>query len=396
MIDVRNWLPALFLALPLLGVGAVQARDRDPLDDVKARLAIEAQRVEKEFAQERAAAYKLVRSDSPRLIEATEKLQTLLAMVRNDTALESKRRETLIVTLKFDLGKVKEIAGERRRFASAENSPARSMKQDARRTVEESSSTNTGRRKINRDIASLIEGRGRSLADARSDRRSNADGFGRTMRDVDKSAVPDPRNYVLPKDWAEKSKKRSVTQPLTAKEKAILKALNTTIDAEFEGHTFEEVLDYLRKKTGVDIAVDKRSMDEASVTYKTPINLKLRGTLRTVLRRMLGDLGLAYIVKSETIQIMSQERAKSETTTRIYYIADLLPLTDLRLPPLFRAAVMIQTINQLINTITQTIEPKSWQVNNPDAVGTIVFNPAQMTLVVKQSAEIHYSLAGYR
>src|SRR5262245_1457367 len=111
--SVSTRLAALLLGLGLF-VPAVRA-EKDPLDDVKERLAIEAQRVEKEFTSGRAAAYKLVRSDDPKLADATEKLESLLAMVRNDTALDTKRREVLIVTLKWDLDKVKEIAGERRR-----------------------------------------------------------------------------------------------------------------------------------------------------------------------------------------------------------------------------------------------------------------------------------------
>src|SRR4051794_13509801 len=93
-------LGALLLGLAL--IGPATGADKDPLDDVKERLAIEAQRVEKEFAAERAAAYKLVRSDDPKLAEATEKLEGLLAMLRNDRALDGKRREVLLVTVKWD------------------------------------------------------------------------------------------------------------------------------------------------------------------------------------------------------------------------------------------------------------------------------------------------------
>src|SRR4051812_10872982 len=92
MSTARRRLPVLLVLSVFLAAPVVRAADRDLLDDVKERLKIEAQRVEKEFTDGRAAAYRLVRSDSPRLVEATEKLQALLAMVRNDTALEAKRR----------------------------------------------------------------------------------------------------------------------------------------------------------------------------------------------------------------------------------------------------------------------------------------------------------------
>ena len=111
-------------------------------------------------------------------------------------------------------------------------------------------------------------------------------------------------------------------------------------------------------------------------------------------QRMLADLNMAYVVAEETIQITSQERAKQMTTTRTYYIGDLAAVTDLRLGPIANKLVMIDSINRLILTITQTKDPQSWNVNNPDAVGTINFDPITMSLTIKQTAEVHYSLRG--
>jgi hypothetical protein len=73
----------------------------------------EAERIEREFASSRAAAYRLVRNASPRLAEARAKIEALLAMVLADRALDARRRETLIVTLKFDMRMVREIAEKR-------------------------------------------------------------------------------------------------------------------------------------------------------------------------------------------------------------------------------------------------------------------------------------------
>lgn len=375
MYNVMNWLPALLLSVSLLGFAplAVRAENRDPLPDVKARLAIEAQRVEKEFAEGRAAAYKLVRGSDPRLLEATEKLETLLAMVRADNALDTKRREVLIVTLKWDLGKVKEIAGERRRLSPTTESPIRTVQTENRRVYEERRTTD--RQGTAGDARSIIESRNRALADARGDRANFGDRFNRTMKSVHDSALPESRAYVLPDDWREKSRKRSTAQKLTPQEAAILKALNKVIDVDFDKHELEEVLEWFRKTTGATITIDKRSMDEAGVTYKTPISLKLRASTRTVLKRMLSDLNMAYVIKGEAIQITTIERAKQMTTTRTYYVGDLTSVVDIRLNPITSKLLMLQMVNQLINTITSTIDSNSWKVNNPDAVGTISFNP---------------------
>src|SRR5688572_26611620 len=93
----RTSLVAALLAL------ASAAQADDILEDVKWRMKIEAQRGEKEYKDGRLAAYKLVSRDDPRLLDATEKITELLAMVQKDTSLAPERRKVILVTLKWDL-----------------------------------------------------------------------------------------------------------------------------------------------------------------------------------------------------------------------------------------------------------------------------------------------------
>jgi hypothetical protein len=389
----RQWLTALLCTAVLAGTPAqLFAADKDPLPDVRDRMKVEAQRVEKEFTEGRAAAYKLVRAADPKLVEATEKLETLLAMVRRDNSLDAKRRKVLIVTLEWDLDKVKEIAGERRRTSSSGAALSRAARSDIRR--DDNARRTTDGNSVVRGARSVIESRSRSLEDYRDDRRRSGDRFNRVMASTAKSAIPENRNVTFPKDWVEKSRKRTAGIKMTAKEKQIMKALSTTIDAEFSENHFEDVIDWLKKATKCEIIVDKRGLDESSVTYKTPITLKLKSSTRTVLKRILADLGLAYIVKDEAIQITSRERARQETTTRTYYIGDLAATVDVTLPWIFQQQQMLENIDRIIKLVTGSIESQSWKVNNPDAPGTIVFEPITMSLVVKQTAEIHFMLGG--
>jgi hypothetical protein len=244
---------------------------------------------------------------------------------------------------------------------------------------------------------SVIESRGRAVADGRTDRASRSDRYNKSMVAVDKSAVPDSRVQSFPDDWAERTKKRSAGPKMTEREKAIMKALGTQMEADYNKATFEEVIEHLRKVTGVTITVDRRALEEVGIKESSSeVTLKLKASTRTVLKRLLADLGLAYVIKEEAIQITSAERARQMTTTRTYYIGDLVALTDFRLGPLLSKLVAMQRINMLIENITKTVDPKSWQVNNPEAVGSIAFDPVSMSIVVKQTAEIHFALGGYR
>ncbi|MFO0876597.1 MAG: hypothetical protein U0840_04420 [Gemmataceae bacterium] len=379
----------------ILLTGLLRGDNPDTLEEAKKRLQIEAQRVEREFADERAAAYRLVRSDLPRVLEATEKLHGVLALVRNDTALDAKRREVLIITLKADLDRVQQIATERRRVnLRREESVARLAVQDSRRT-EDTQRGDPGR-SVSDEARALIESRSRSVTEARLDRSRNLDRYARVARAVEEAAVPESQNMRFPKDWAELSKKRSSGTKLTALEKSIMKALASPIAAEFDKNTLEEVVAYLRKVTGVEIILDKRALEEVSVTYESPVTLKLRASTRTVLKRILSDLNLTYVIKDEAIQITSRERANQMTTTRTYYIGDLATVVDITLPPELTQLIMVENVNRIIANITQNVDSQSWKVNNPDAAGAIVFDPVTMTLVVKQTAEIHFMLSGSR
>jgi hypothetical protein len=101
--------------LALLLVGAAPPAKPGPVEEARARRALEAQCLEKRFAEERLAAYRLVRNATPpRYVDAAEKVHTLLAVLRADRSLTVARRNQLIDTLNFDLTNLKKITAERR------------------------------------------------------------------------------------------------------------------------------------------------------------------------------------------------------------------------------------------------------------------------------------------
>jgi len=384
---IRSLLATFALALVSLSVSA------DPLDDVKARRALEAQRVEKDFTDGRAEAYRLVRAATPNYVDAYVKLRSLQTMLESDSALSLTRRQQLIVTIKADLDRVKIIADEKRRTAATEEL-TRSIKSDVRRDITEKRGTEAKRTTSEADR--LIAGRGTAVADSRTRGKDFNERYLALQDSVAKSAMPVAGDISFPANWRDLSMKRLKSSNVTAKEQAILKALNTVIDVEYTEHTLQQVIDHLEKLTGMTISIDKASMDEAGVKYDTPINLKHKATLRSVLRKLCGDLNLAYVVRNERIEIHTRERARSMTTVRTYYVGDLANVADVRLGPVLSQIAMIENLNNIMNLITQTVETDSWRVNNPDAVGTIVFDPRTMSLIVKQTAEVHYMLGGGR
>jgi len=394
-IGLRRWLALAAVAVGLLAPSTILAEiladEKEGLEDARARLAIEAQRVEKEFADGRAAAYKLIRATTPDPVGAASRLHTLLAMLQADTSLEPKRREQLIVTLKWDLGKVKEMGDDQRRGSVGEELN-RSIRTDLRKAEEDRRGAD--RKRTATEAENIITGRGKTVVDGRNRRRDYSERTVGVLRSVDEAAIPESRDYVLPKDWYEKSMRRSATAKMSAKEKALLKVLNTVIDVEFKDTTLSQVFEYLEKVTGASIPVDRRALEEVGATYDSTVSVRLKATTRTVLKRILSDFNLAYVIKDDQIQVTSLARAREMTTTRAYYIGDLASAVDVRLGPAITQLQMLENINRIITQITQQVDPQSWKVNNPEASGSIVFEPVTMSLLIKQTAEVHFSLGG--
>ena len=198
--------------------------------------------------------------------------------------------------------------------------------------------------------------------------------------------------FPSPAKWRNITRRRTKSVA-TEKEKAILKALDTPIKADFDGSTLEQVIDYLQTLMGVTIILDKKTLDEVGISYDTPINVKNRHPVafRSLLKQVLGEAGgLTYIVEEETIHVITQKEAKTKLTTRTYYLGDMAAAADTSLGPVISKVMMVRNVATLIQTITDTVDPDSWKVNNPDAGGTIAFDPITMNLIVRQTAEFHY------
>lgn len=210
--------------------------------------------------------------------------------------------------------------------------------------------------------------------------------FNEFGRSVDRTALAPPADIVYPKDWQARSEARaSSLVTMTAKEKTILRALESPISLQFKNARLESVLDYLRDKTGLPLLADRTALTAADVNYDSTVSFDAKGvSVRTVLRKILADLGLTYVIRNEAIQIVTPEMARQMQVTRVYYARDLLP-GGWGYFSAIQAAL-------LIDLIQSTVEPDSWKVNGGD--GTILYDPVRRALVVKQSAEFHSALSG--
>ncbi|HJT77288.1 MAG TPA: hypothetical protein VJ739_08800, partial [Gemmataceae bacterium] len=216
-------------------------------------------------------------------------------------------------------------------------------------------------------------------------------------QDVDRSALLPIGDIEFPKDWAAKTKMRKAQMnPMTPKERSILESLSKTITLEAKDAKFYDVRDELEKLLGQPIVLDDDGLKQAMIDENTPVSVHARRPLaaRTVLRSVLEPLGLTYVVKDQALFVTTKEKARQMMVTRSYYVGDLLGLMDVRLPVALNQVQMGQNVAAIIDLIQRSVDPDSWLANDRGGQGTIAFNPATMSLVVKQSAEVHFMLGG--
>jgi hypothetical protein len=450
----------LSLTALLLAGAALAQPPRNSEED----LLEEARRLDKIAAQKAEADIRLALREAQRLTlfnsaKAVERLKGALAFVEDDTALTPERRAALTHMLK-DRIRVMESDAKTAASAAAQKKEeadkaiGRRLEED-RQSAEEAKVgqelktinklTDEGKtEQASRAAGELAREHPKNTAVQATDRAAlTADQLAKerrlrqererqlveAYRDISKSATLPNGDLEYPKDWKERTKGRTTAVQLTAKEKSILQALNTTISVSFKNSKLDDVLEYLQTYVGQPILLDREALKELEIAYETPITITIKGaSLRTVLRRILGDLGLTYVIKEETIQATSGQRAKDMMTVRRYYIGDLLAgmgaignpvgpqvgLPNLLAPqgvlgnpmafwniggvavgqpanPQLQAMQNIQnmkqTADQIIELIQTSVDSQSWREHGGN--GTITFHAPSMSLVIKQSAEVH-------
>src|SRR5262249_50166403 len=181
--------------------------------------------------------------------------------------------------------------------------------------------------------------------------------------------------------WKPRAESRtSDTVALTAKEKALFRALNASISVRFKNSRLADVIEYIQTAAGLRIVLDKASMDEIGVRYDSPVSVSVRGvTVRTLLRKVGADFGMNYVVRDDAIELVSPNQARSRMVTRTYSVSDLSDSACGSFSPEQAAMFM--------DMIRTSIEPGSWQGNGGD--GTIAYDPLTRSVTIKQSADFH-------
>lgn len=219
--------------------------------------------------------------------------------------------------------------------------------------------------------------------------------------DLQKTATMAKIDYELPPDWKEKTERRK--PKLNPKLKAVLAALRTPVEIDRTAAPLSDVLKAISTAMKQPIILDKATMQDAGIDSSTATTVSPGTTVsaRTALKMALANHGLTYVIRDNTIQVVTRDKAASMMETRVYYIGDLItplgggfagvpghsaiPKTD--------PEQVKRNVETLIEQIKKSIDPASWRGGPSDGKGEITYSAASMALIVKASAEVHGMMA---
>lgn len=318
--------------------------------------------------------------------QARTLLQKVLSQVKDSADLSAAERTRLTQQLEARLRQVNETLRQRR--VEEETTQRADRAQPASRPAGPGPA----------DVAkAIIDGGKGQVEFAKKQRNDRAAGFNDVIGSVNNSAVPIAGDMAFAKNWKQLSeiRRQTVGPQLTAKEIALLRTLNSTMTVDFKDASFKDVLSYLQDKTGLALIVDDGSMREAMVEYDDKVNFQApKVTVRTILRKILADRGLGYILKEGAVQILTAQKARDTMVIRTYPISDIVVpgVYAQMFGPFISQIQMFGNAQGIINLVQTSVDPPMWAANGGPA--TITFLPQTMSLVVRASAEMHYSIAG--
>lgn len=163
-------------------------------------------------------------------------------------------------------------------------------------------------------------------------------------------------------------------------------------EVSFEGAPFEQVIEFVREATNVNLHVRWRALEESGVCRDFPVSMRLKDiSLERLLRLIFAEqteAELGYAVEEGVIVISTRDNLRRAQTVVVYDVRDVAEWS-LRGAGAAGAAVSEERVQdgaeRLSELIMTCVEPESWSASG--GVGAI--ECVGSALVVRQSESAH-------
>ena len=166
----------------------------------------------------------------------------------------------------------------------------------------------------------------------------------------------------------------------SAEERRIYAALSEKDSVFFDEMPLVDAMRYFSQQHGIPIQLASKKLEEAAVPLDTPVTRTLRGiSLRSILKVILDDLELTYVIRDSVLLITTPEDAEWQERVVVYDVRELVEMPDGQ-----------PDFDPLSDLITSMVSPQSWDDGTgPGPVRGI----GSDWIVFSQSDEIHEEVA---
>ncbi len=173
---------------------------------------------------------------------------------------------------------------------------------------------------------------------------------------------------------------RAAPQPTA--DSTVQKALAEPAELDFDQTSLKDVLEAIGIRHRINIILDEKSFNDASIPFETPITINVKGvSLRSALRLMLQQHDLNYLLDdgADNVLIITTDacRAKEHLDVRLFDVHELTP------PP-NEYLLADPEYDEIVEVITGTIAPQTW--TSAGGAGSVA--PFGDMLVVAQTDEV--------
>jgi len=169
----------------------------------------------------------------------------------------------------------------------------------------------------------------------------------------------------------------------------IRKALSRKVSLDLNKAPIDDVIDHLRKITGINIVLDRGALEDVNVPEDALVSIEAADVpLRSALGLILGELDLSYQIWDEVLLITTPEEAEMRLTIGIYPIEEMVGCRD---NPRWRG----YGGDLLEELIIHCVEPKTW--DKVGGVGSLCDADFEHinALVITQTRDMHQKVAEF-
>jgi len=267
-----------------------------------------------------------------------------------------------------------------------------------------------------------------------------ADSFLEQLNDVEEAIIAPGRDYAMPdaRSWEELKKRRERFGRVDSRDRSeselqIEKSLGEKVSLHFHDMPLTDVIRQIAVDHGINITMKTRAIETEGLSVTQPVSIDVDGiTLRSALNLLLEQAGgLVYSIENETLMITNRLEQETKFVNVAYNVADLvIPVGNGNAASMSQLGGLAPQANApqpngnglyqvnddlavsisgngrtgsggstgskvnsaadfsgLVNLITTTVEPGSWDVDGGQ--GTIGQEENTLSLVIRQTTSVH-------